>query len=165
MPKRFSLIVAVVAASLFHAGLATAQTASPETVAAAKELVTVMRMTDQIKTMVPLIMNALKPAIVQNRQEVAKDYDALLPELGQLMASRADEFVAIMAAVYARNFTAAQLRDIAAFYRTPTGQALLEKQPVVAQEGLEAGQRFGGSLAGELQTRIRSELRKKGHNI
>ena len=165
MSKRFSLIVAVVVASLFHLGPATAQTTSPELIAAAKELVTAMRMTDQLKTMLPIIMNALKPAIVQNRPEVAKDYDALLPELGQLMISRADGFVAGMATVYARNFTVAQLHDIADFYRTPTGRALLEKQPVLAQEGLEVGQRFGASLAGELQTRIRSELRKKGHNI
>jgi hypothetical protein len=165
MPKRLSLVVAVVVASLFHMGPATAQTTNPELIAAAKELVTVMRMADQIKTMVPMIMNAIKPAIVQNRPEVAKDYDALVPEFAQLMISRADGFVAGMATVYARNFTVAQLREITDFYRTPTGKAMLEKQPVLAQEGLEVGQRFGASLAGELQTRIRSELRKKGHNI
>lgn len=165
MPKRFSLIVAVVVASLFHIGPAATQTTSPETVAAAKELVTTMRMTDQLKAMLPVILNALKPMIVQDRPEVARDFDALAPGLAQLMNSRAGDFVAAMATVYAKNFTVAQLRDLTDFYRTPTGQVMLEKQPLLAQESLEVGQRFGASLAGELQTRIRNELRKKGHNI
>lgn len=164
MLKRLSLIVVVVA-NLLHTGPAAAQTANPELLAAAKELVIVMRAADQLKAIFPLIMNAMRPAIVQNRPEVGKDFDTLLPGLMRLMESRADDLVASMAAVYARNFTVMQLREIADFYRTPTGKAMLEKQPALAQESLQIGQGFAQSLAGEFQTQIRNELRKKGHNI
>lgn len=164
MLTRLSLIVVVVA-SLLHTGPAATQTANPELLSAAKELVTIMRAADQLKTIFPLIMNAMRPAIVQDRPEVGKDFDALMPGLMRLMESRADDLVASMAAVYARNFTVVQLREIADFYRTPTGKAMLEKQPVLAQESLQVGQRFAQSLAGEFQTQIRNELRKKGHNI
>jgi hypothetical protein len=39
-----------------------------------------------------------------------------------------------MAAIYATDFTDAQLKDILAFYASPTGQALKAKAPVVAQQ-------------------------------
>lgn len=164
MLKRLSLIV-VVGASLLHAGPAAAQTANPETLVAAKELVVAMQATDQLKAIFPLIMNAMRPAIVQNRPEVGKDFDALMPGLMRLVEARAGDLVAAMAAVYARNFNVAQLREIADFYRTPTGKAMLEKQPLLTQESLQIGQRFAQNLAAEFQTQIRDELRKKGHNI
>jgi hypothetical protein len=39
-----------------------------------------------------------------------------------------------MATIYATDFTDAQLKDILAFYASPTGQALKEKGPLVAQQ-------------------------------
>jgi hypothetical protein len=39
-----------------------------------------------------------------------------------------------MAAIYATDFTDAQLKDILAFYASPTGQALKAKAPLVAQQ-------------------------------
>lgn len=39
-----------------------------------------------------------------------------------------------MATIYAADFTDGQLKDILAFYQSPTGQALKEKSPLVAQQ-------------------------------
>jgi hypothetical protein len=41
----------------------------------------------------------------------------------------------IFAETYARTFDEQQLTDILAFYRSPTGQRLIEKQPELAREG------------------------------
>jgi hypothetical protein len=41
----------------------------------------------------------------------------------------------IFAETYARTFDEQQLADILAFYRSPTGQLLIEKQPELAREG------------------------------
>ena len=56
--------------------------------------------------------------------------------------ARSDELIDLMATVYARNFTAAELHDVTAFYRTATGQKLLEKLPAVMQQAMTAGQQF-----------------------
>jgi hypothetical protein len=165
MPRRIWFINCFLVASLLYGGTAAAQAPAPDSMAAAKELVVVMRLTDRMKEIFPVIMQAIKPAVVQNRPEVAKDFDAMLPLMVQVMNSRMDDYVALMAALYARNFTASQLREVIAFYKTPTGVLMLEKTPILMQEGLQAGQRFGAGIATELQERIRSELRKKGHNI
>jgi hypothetical protein len=39
-----------------------------------------------------------------------------------------------IAEIYAENFSEKQLNDILAFYASPTGQALLDKQPALARE-------------------------------
>ena len=157
------MLAAWLAISLMSAAPAPAQ--SPETVAAAKDLMAVMRSSDNFKTMMPSIMQALKPAIVQGRPEVDRDFDALVAPLLGAMNSRLDEIIDKVAGIYARNFTAAELREVAAFYRGPTGQKFVQKLPGVMQESLVVGQQFGQQIAGELQQRMIEELRKKGHNI
>ena len=157
------MLAAWLAISLMSAAPAPAQ--SPETVAAAKDLMAVMRSSDNFKAMMPSIMQALKPAIVQGRPEVDRDFDALVAPLLGAMNSRLDEIIDKVAGIYARNFTAAELREVTAFYRGPTGQKFVQKLPGVMQESLVVGQQFGQQIAGELQQRMIEELRKKGHNI
>jgi hypothetical protein len=45
------------------------------------------------------------------------------------------------ALIYARQFTVAELRQLAAFYRSPLGQKLAAATPTLMQEGAELGQR------------------------
>ncbi len=165
--RRAFTIVPVLIGMLFLAAPAAPQTAAgPEdALQAARELVVTMNMTAQFRTLFPAILQALKPAIVQNRPEVARDFDAVVPIAIELSLARINELNEIWATIYARNFTVPELRDIAAFYRTETGQKLLAKLPAISQEGLVAGQKFGQTLAVELQQRIIEELRKKGYNI
>jgi hypothetical protein len=57
------------------------------------------------------------------------------------------------------------LRQIQAFYRTPAGQKLLEKLPVITQESFAVGNKFGQGIANELRGKVIEELRKRGHTI
>jgi len=54
---------------------------------------------------------------------------------------------------------------IVAFYRGPTGQKFVQKLPLITQESMVIGQRFGQAIAAELRSRIVDELRKRGHDI
>lgn len=158
-------VVAVVIVLLLGARPAPAQTPPADAVAAARELITVARMTEQFKLVMPILMQQFKPLITQGRPAVEKDYDAITPTLLDAMFKRLDELAELMAMIYARNFTASELKDLTAFYRTPTGQKLVDKQPIVAQEGMMAGQKFAQSAAGDMQQRMIEELRKRGHDV
>ena len=145
--------------------VAPAPAQTPEALEAAKELMVTMRSADQFKAIMPSIMQALKPAIVQNRPEIEHDYDALVPALLGAMTSRLDEIIDKVAGIYARTFTAAELNEVTAFYRGATGQKFVQRLPSVMQESLVVGQEFGRTVAAEMQRRMIEELRKKGHNI
>src|ERR1700676_343417 len=120
MPKHAWIFAGWLAVTLTWAAPAPAQ--SPDAVAAAKELMATMKVVEQYKAIMPSLMKALKPAIVQNRPEVERDYDAFVPKLLDGMNARMNELLDTVAAIYARNFTAAELNEIIAFYRGPTGQ-------------------------------------------
>jgi hypothetical protein len=113
----------------------------------------------------PSLMKTLKPAIVQGRSDVDRDYDAMTPILLEGFQSRLGELMDAAAIIYASNFTADDLHVLTAFYKTPTGQRLLQKTPVVALQTMTAGQKFGQSVAADMQKRIIEELRKKGHAL
>src|SRR6266581_1734263 len=159
---------AILAVTFIFGGPAGAQTASLEAVAAARELVVVMRAAEQFKTILPLLMRQLKPAIVQGRPEVERDFDAMMPVLQEIMGGQSEPMAKLIddfAMIYARNFTVEEMRRVTAFYQDPVGQKFLDKVPAITQESMSAGQEFGRTIAVELQKRMVEELRKRGHKI
>ena len=64
--------------------------------------------------------------------------------------------------IYDKYFTHAELRDLLAFYRTPAGQKAITVLPMVLQESMQAGQRWGQSLGPEIERRIVEALRREG---
>jgi hypothetical protein len=163
--RRLTLTAALAVCLSFAALPARAQAPSPEAVAAAHDLIVTMRAADYFKAIMPAIMQNMKPAIVQNRPEVERDYDAVMPLLLEGMNARVNEIIDQIAAIYARNFTAEELREVTAFYRGPTGQKFVQKLPAITQESMVVGQRFGQAVGGEIRARMIEELRKRGHNI
>jgi uncharacterized protein len=169
MTRRYTpFAAAILAVTFILGGPAAAQSVSPEAVAAARELVLVMRASEQFKTILPLIMRQLKPAIVQGRPEVERDFDAMMPVLQEMMNAQNETIAKLVddiAMIYARNFTVDEMRRVTAFYREPVGQKFLDKMPVITQESMSAGQEFGRAIALELRKRMVEELRKRGHKI
>ena len=128
-------------------------------------MVDTIKLADRFKILLPTIFKTLKPAIVQNRADVERDYDALVPLLTQRMSARFGELESSIVLIYADNFTAAELRELIAFYKTPTGQKFLEKTPLVMQQTMAAGKKFGEIAGAEARQDMIDELRKKGHSI
>ena len=156
----------LIAACLLLSAPATwAQTPTPDAMAAARSLVNTMKLADQYKALLPAILLSLKPALTQDRPEIERDYEAMMPMIADAFTPYYTSMVDGIAAVYAANFTTAELRDIEAFYRQPTGQKMLEKMPVVSQQALAVGQEIGRKAAEDLRQRLTEALRQKGHKL
>jgi uncharacterized protein len=132
---------------------------------AARSLVTTMKLADQYKALLPAILLGLKPALTQDRPEIERDYDAMMPTMADAFRPYYASMVDGIAAIYATNFTAAELRDIEAFYRQPTGQKMLEKTPAISQQALAVGQEIGRKAADDLKQRLTEALRQRGHKL
>ena len=161
-------IIAVLAAAFFAISPLQAQTQPTlpppaDSLAAARELIQVMKATDQFKALLPIILHGLKPAFVQGRPEMEKDFDAILPAINEVAMRRVNELAEALAVIYASNFTVGEIHDLAAFYRSPTGQKFLTQQPLIARESIIAGQKWAQTLSLELKEAIAAELRKRGN--
>ena len=150
---------------LLSAPASRAQAPTPDAMAAARSLVNTMKLADQYKALLPAILLSLKPALTQDRPEIEQDYDAMMPMIADAFTPYYTSMVDGIAAVYATNFTAAELRDIEAFYRQPVGQKMLEKMPAIGQQALAVGQEIGRKAAEDLRQRLTEALRQKGHKL
>lgn len=155
------LALGVLAAGPVQAQSPPAAPAPAVNLAAARELVQVMKATDQFKAMLPTVFEGLKPAFVQGRPDVAKEYDAIMPIIIEGASQRLSGFADVLAGIYAQNFTVDELHDLTAFYRSPTGQKLITRQPVIARASMLAGRQFGQALVADLKEKIAEELKKR----
>jgi hypothetical protein len=150
---------------VFSICAAPAQTPSPDAMTAARSLVTTMKLSDQYRALLPGILLGLRPALTQDRPEIERDFDAMLPTIVEAFAPYYNAMVDNIATVYANNFTAGELREIEAFYRQPVGQKLLQKSAALAQQSNQVGQESSRKAADELRARLTEALRQKGHKL
>jgi hypothetical protein len=154
---------------LLSASISRAQTPptapAPDAMAAARALVTTMKLADQYKALLPAILLGLRPALTQDRPEIERDYDAMMPTIVDTFTPYYTAMVDGIATVYANNFTAAELRQIEAFYLQPIGQKMLEKTPAISQQALAVGQEIGRKATDDLRQRLTEALRQKGHKL
>jgi uncharacterized protein len=165
MIKRLVFHIGIVlAVGFLSISSATAQSA-PEVNSAARELIIVMRASDQFQAIMPAVFRILKPVMVQGRPEVERDYDAIQRQLSDAFVGRMSDLMDAMALTYARHFTLVELQALTEFMRSPIGQKFVEKSPVIMQEGMTIGQKFGERIAAEIREKMVEELRKRGHKI
>jgi hypothetical protein len=150
---------------LFSVSAAPAQTPSPDAMTAARSLVTTMKLSDQYKALLPGVLLGLRPALTQDRPEIERDYDAMMPMLVEAFTPYYSAMVDGAATIYANNFTVAELRELEAFYRQPVGQKLLAKSQALAQQSAQVGQDVSRKAAEDLRVRLTEALRQKGHKL
>lgn len=83
--------------------------------------------------------------------------------LSESMASRS--FQELMYPVYAKHLTKSDLEAMMAFYRTPEGQRIAAALPLMAQEGMLAGQAWGASLGPQIGRRVVQRLSDEGFEL
>lgn len=160
MPRRLLIICSIL---LFSACVAPAQTPSPEAMTAARSLVTTLGLSDQYKALLPVILLGLKPVLTQERPEMERAFDAVLPKVAEAYAPYYTAMVDAAATVYANNFTVDELREIEAFYGRPAGKKLLEKSQAIAQQSTQVGQETGRKATEALRARLTELLRQTAH--
>jgi uncharacterized protein len=162
MARRLLIITCML---LFSISGASAQSPSPEAMTAARSLVTTMKLSDQYRALLPGVLLGLRPTLTQDRPEIERDFDAMMPMMVEAFAPYYTTMVDNVATIYANNFTAAELREIEAFYRQPVGRKLLDKSQVLAQQSAQVGQDASRKAAEEIRKRLTEALRQKGHKL
>jgi hypothetical protein len=73
---------------------------------------------------------------------------------------KGSEFVDMLVPVYANNLALADMEELIRFYSSPAGQRFLDKQPLILQESMAIGQKWGEQLA----RKAIEELKKSNEN-
>ena len=121
----------------------------------AEDLLSILNLNDSMNRMI----NQMVMLQVQRQPQLQPYRHILLDFFGKYLSynSLKPDFIDI----YTEEFTEKELRDIIAFYKTPTGQKTITKMPVLMQKGAPVGMGKVKLHAAELESMIKAEVEKQ----
>ena len=109
------------------------------------ELLETMGSTQAMKTSFEYMINYYK----QNNPQISSQYwDNSLKHVDY------NELVQKLVPVYSKHFTEQEIVDLLNFYNTSTGKKMIDKMPVILQESMEIGRKWGIELAQKIEEEI-----------
>ena len=109
---------------------------------------------DQART----TMGSTRPELIKDLEEIAK---TLPPRLNDLRS----EIIEIGARVYANRLTEPELKEVAAFFKTPAGAKYVSSQPQILEELFGEMQGWTQRLGVRVVELFREELQKRGRDV
>lgn len=113
------------------------------------------------------LASAITANLTQNLRQTRPDIpDKVLDLLpGEVTATFEENMGSLkeeMIPLYHRHFSAAEIKGLVNFYSTDLGQKTIKVMPLLMQEGMVAGQRWGQSLGPKVKQRIAAKLKQQG---
>ena len=160
---------------------AAAAAIDPATLAASKELFEAMNhrvlmtgMMQQMSQGIAQSMRAGAEAGINNNPKLTAEQkkqalDKMAKELPGIVSAMQgvmndpgliDEILAETVPIYARTFSAEELKQMTAFYRTPVGAKMLASMPQLMAQGMQVGQQVVSRRIGPLMQKMQQESKQ-----
>lgn len=143
----------------------TAAAPSPERLAAARELMAAAGSIRQFDQFMPALSAQLTQSFVALAPHAEKQIRDVMAEVVKRMSDRKLVLVDQVAALYAAELTKDELQALTAFYKSPVGVKFISIQPVILQQTMAIGQKWGSEIGREIDREMRRELQKRGIKI
>ena len=145
--------------------VARAQKPSTTALATAKELITIKGGNALYEPIVPGVVEQAKSVLLRANPTLGKDLNEVAAKLRAELLPRGAELVNDAARLYASRFSEQELKEALAFYKTPLGRKLLVEEANVIDQSMKNAQDWANRLSEEVIGKIRSEMKKRGHEI
>ncbi|HEX2653276.1 MAG TPA: DUF2059 domain-containing protein [Xanthobacteraceae bacterium] len=152
-------------AMVMFAGAAAAQTPAPSTIALAKELIDLKGSSNMYAPIIDGVIEQAKGVFLQTNPALAKDLEDVAKQLHTEYSVRRAEIADEVARLYATRFTEQELKEELVFFRTPLGKKIITEEPKIIDESFGRIQQWANKFSEEVVTRVRTDMKKKGHNL
>ena len=146
-------------------GAADAQQPSATAIATAKELITVKGAAPLWQPLVPGVIEQAKSVFLQTNPMLGKDLNEVAAKMRAEYAPRGAEVLNDVARLYASRFTEQELKDALAFYKSPLGRKMVTEEPNILDQSMRNAQNWANKLSEEVISKMRAEMKKRGHDI
>jgi uncharacterized protein len=144
---------------------AEAQQPSAATLANARELVDIKGVKNLVEPVVMGVVQQTTGTILQTNPGLSKDLDEVSAQLRAEYQPRIGEMTNEIVRLYAQRFTDQELKEAVAFYKSPAGKKILTEEPKILDESYARIQQWANRLQDEVMSRVRVEMKKRGHNL
>lgn len=138
---------------------------TPAAIGYAKDILAMKNANAMYSNAVPNMVQRVKDTLLQSNLNYQKDLNEVALTVATAMAGREKEIGEQMARIYASDFTEAELKDLAAFYKSPLGQKLLSQEPQSISASMSYMQQWAQAFSEEVNGVFRAEMRKRGKEI
>jgi len=166
MIRSASRLAVTSAALLFLAGSALAQSAQPgpNQLALAREVAIGSGMTRSFDAIAEPMLEQLQQMDV-TRPEIKKDLGEVVNLLRPEIEQQKQQMINTTARIFATQMTEAELRDIATFFKSPSGLKYVQTQPVILDDMVREIATWTQNLSEYILIRARAEMSKRGHAL
>jgi uncharacterized protein len=130
-------------------------------VAAARDVIQASGLARSFDFLVPQMMDQLRNAFAQTRPEIMDELTKTMLALRPEFESQREEVLQAAAKVYATYLTEAELKDISAFFKSPSGARYVNTQPPLLDQLYTELQSWNRKTSDQMLARVRAEMKKK----
>jgi hypothetical protein len=167
MIRTATRLVATTFALALLAVPALAQTSAPVTpshLAVAREVAETSGMTRSFDAMTEPFLEQLQQMNV-TRPEIKKDLDEVTAMLRPEIELQKEKMLDNVARVFAAQLTEPELKEIAAFYKSPVGMKYVNVQPGLLDDIVKDLATWTQNVSEYVMIRARAEMNKRGHQL
>jgi hypothetical protein len=99
------------------------------------------------------------------RPEIKQDLDQVVVMLRPEVEQHKQKMIENAARAFANRMTEAELKDVAAFYKTPAGVKYVQMQPVLLDDIVKDLATWTQNVSEYIMIRARAEMAKRGHQL
>ena len=133
--------------------------------ALAKEIVIGSGVSRSFAIVVPQFLDQIGTRLTQTRPDLIKDLNTVMEQIKPEFDKRVDQMVDTAARLYAERLSEQELKDVSNFFKSASGVKFVEQQPLVLNALYVSMQGWQQQLSGDMMTRVREEMKKKGHEM
>lgn len=162
--SRMALAVAFVVLA-FPAASQRATTDDQKAIAAAKELMAATGADKAVDVMLGNMIPQMAAVFKSQRPDKANEIDDVMREMAMRMHERKKDMLDLLAPIYAKHFSAAELGEVTAFFKSPIGVQFIAKQPQILNESVQVGRQWGQRIGADLELEMRRSLKSRGIDL
>ena len=103
--------------------------------------------------------------LLQANLNYQKDLNEVAVQVAKDFAGREKEIGEEMARIYASSFTEPELKELAAFYKSPLGTKVIAQEPVAFNTARQYMDQWAAKFGEEINAKFRAEMKKRGKEI
>jgi hypothetical protein len=145
------LCAVIVGMAVIGSGSMAAQEVTETKEQRVRELLVAMRMDTMLTQMMDMMVGSMKQAIPDAPEEYWNEVRA---------KSKTNDLLEMIVPIYMKHFESADIEEMIRFHRSPTGQRLLDKQPLLMQESMRVGQEWSAKVMAEVQAEMAKKQKK-----
>ena len=138
---------------------------SPGHLQAAREVIIGSGIVRSFDGFIPQFIDQARATMGSTRPELIKDLDEIAKTLPPKLSDLRAEIIEIGARVYANRLSESELKEVAAFFKTPAGSKYVNSQPQILEELFADMQGWTQRLGVRVVELFREELQKRGRDV